>query len=129
MTELVLLADMHIVQDVYSDQRSPLQSFLPSHIILERADQGVFGNIIFQNHSISNTTVYKCYSIISVLNTTVLENYSIEYIEVFGNTVLQPDHKLEKKRQTNFSKTFYILIQPRLAAHRLAPTKTCYTSE
>jgi hypothetical protein len=49
--------------------------------------KGVFGNTVFQNHGISNTTVYKCHDMISVFNTTVLEYHGFEYMEVFGNKV------------------------------------------
>jgi hypothetical protein len=47
--------------------------------------KGVFGNTVFQNHDISNTTVYKSHDMISVFITTVLEYHSFEYMEVFGN--------------------------------------------
>jgi hypothetical protein len=43
----------------------------------------VFGNTIFKNYSISNTTVYRWYDIVSVFNTVVLDYHNFEYM--FGN--------------------------------------------
>lgn len=71
----------------------PPPEYSPTPVTLGGCDQGgkeQNGGVwktVFQNHSILNTSVYKCHDISSVCNTIVLEYHNFEYIKVFTNKV------------------------------------------
>jgi hypothetical protein len=51
--------------------------------------KALFGNTVFSNCSFSNTKVYFSHYITIVYNASVFEYNSIQYIKVFGKTLVE----------------------------------------